>query len=76
MTPDEWAATLGNMYETTGADDHIKVWRGEIADAIRAAVAAEREACAAIVDRFAQDPHEGWFAKELAATIRRRGGPP
>ena len=43
----------------------------DIAAAIRAAVVAEREACARLADGWAP---VGWHAERIAAAIRARGG--
>ncbi len=61
MTPEEWAAVITTVVSQ----------RRLIADAIRAAVAEEREACAVLVEDF---PHDSpAVGRELAEAIRARG---
>ena len=55
MTPDERAATLINDTPNTAAfiiGTRLLAFRAELADAIRAAIAEEREACAAVADSY------------------------
>jgi hypothetical protein len=71
MTPEEWA------------DEVLDVTDGDytrfptVADVIRAAIAAEREACADIADAEASIDRDDWrferLAQRIAASIRARG---
>lgn len=76
MTPEERAAALGELlHRDTGL---VQLLRSEIADAIRAAVDAEREACATEAERvvivYSVTRGSGEVAAKLVAeAIRARG---
>lgn len=82
MTPDERAARIvdrGRLKEDLRMDRAwADVLRLEIADALRAAVAEEREACAQVAESFGTrscDDAPG-TVKAIAAAILARGDPP
>lgn len=73
VTPEDRAKALADGWY--GKQLSRNQMEAGIAASIREAVSLEREACAAVVAGFVDDPHEGWFAKGLADAIRTRGGP-
>jgi Ni,Fe-hydrogenase III component G len=72
MTPEEWADEVLDV--TDG--DHTRF--PTVADVIRAAIAAEREACAKIADEYALGPEFSFEARlhdnatNIASDIRAR----
>ena len=59
----------------TDDDDDTQVYRSELKAAVKAAVAAEREACAKVCDGYADSgsDHEAGAALNIQAAIRARG---
>ena len=61
-------------------DDDTQVYRSELKAAVKAAVAAEREACAKVCDAEQKKNEDNgqwmWEAKRCAIAIRARGDKP
>ncbi len=81
-TPDEWAKKIIGNPQLFGSGVSLAMTYAAIAAAIRAAVAAEREACAALADECTLPAHDvgkldghGDEAEAIAAAIRARGEP-
>lgn len=87
MTPEEKARQIVAVIGATGIPDDPKLWKNNIATAIREAVQEERETCAKIADAHkdcfeatangssACKSHEA-AAHNIAGVIRSRGGKP
>jgi hypothetical protein len=75
------------VFERNGDDAHVQIWRSEIAAAVRAAVAEEREAIARMIEDYRTTDDDGnrlhdlgewdgeWFeldSEKIAAAIRSR----
>jgi hypothetical protein len=83
LSPEGRAMLLGDVTERAADGDcRVLVWRSEIATAVRAAVAQEREACARVADGFRYPEDDtgkldgrGDEADAIAAAIRARGTP-
>ena len=88
MTPEEWAAAAWDELTNDGTESSVRGWHGlesAVADAIRAAVAEEREEAAQVADRAAwvMAPRDDGIdldvveriSKEIARAIRGRPAP-